>query len=163
VPGGSAKQHHDWRRLTNGNTLVLANLVHPVAGFTAPQVLDDVIYEVNKQGDIVWQWVASEHLKEFGFGCSLKLVKGGLRRAARCAVRLPAHQQLSVLGPNKWFDAGDQRFHPDNILIDSREANFIVIIDKHSGKVVWLLGPTIRRSARPARAAASGGPDRRPA
>jgi hypothetical protein len=67
VPGGSAKQHHDWRRLANGNTLVLANLVHPVAGFTAPQVLDDVIYEVNKQGDIVWKWVASEHLKEFGF------------------------------------------------------------------------------------------------
>jgi hypothetical protein len=46
-----------------------------------------------------------------------------------------------VLGPNKWFDAGDQRFHPDNMMIDSREANFIVIIDKHSGKVVWLLGP----------------------
>jgi hypothetical protein len=70
VPGGSAKQHHDWRRLTNGNTLVLANLVHPVAGFAAPQVLDDVIYEVTPQGDIVWQWVASEHLKEFGFAAA---------------------------------------------------------------------------------------------
>jgi hypothetical protein len=37
VPGGSAKQHHDWRRLPNGNTLVLANKVHPLAGFAAPQ------------------------------------------------------------------------------------------------------------------------------
>lgn len=59
VPGGSAKQHHDWRRLKNGNTLVLANLVHPVKGFSAPQVLDDVIYEVNQRGDIAvpYDWV----------------------------------------------------------------------------------------------------------
>jgi hypothetical protein len=27
APGGAAKQHHDWRRLANGSTLVLANLV----------------------------------------------------------------------------------------------------------------------------------------
>lgn len=143
VPGGSAKQHHDWRRLKNGNTLVLANLVHSVAGFTAPQVLDDVIYEVNKQGDIVWKWVASEHLNEFGFSpASLKLVKEGLSPRGKSAPFDYLHiNNMSVLGPNKWFDAGDQRFNPDNILIDSREANFIVIIDKQTGKVVWNLGP----------------------
>jgi hypothetical protein len=49
-----------------------------------------------------------------------------------------------------------QRFDPENILIDSREANFIVIVDKRSGKVVWRLGPDypaqIRRHARAARA-----------
>jgi hypothetical protein len=143
VPGGSAKQHHDWRRLPNGNTLVLANLVHPVAGFTAPQVLDDVIYEVNKKGDIVWKWVASEHLNEFGFTpASLKLVKESLSPRGKSAPFDYLHiNNMSVLGPNKWFDAGDQRFHPDNVLIDSREANFIVIIDKKTGKVVWNLGP----------------------
>jgi hypothetical protein len=143
VPGGSAKQHHDWRRLPNGNTLVLANLVHPVAGFTAPQVLDDVIYEVNKKGDIVWKWVASEHLNEFGFTpASLKLVKESLSPRGKSAPFDYLHvNNMSVLGPNKWFDAGDQRFHPDNVLIDSREANFIVIIDKKTGKVVWSLGP----------------------
>ncbi len=51
---------------------------------------------------------------------------------------------LSVVGPNKWFDAGDKRFNPDNLLLDSRNANFIAIIDKHSGKVVWRLGRTCR-------------------
>jgi hypothetical protein len=143
VPGGSAKQHHDWRRLPNGNTLVLANLVHPVAGFAAPQVLDDVIYEVNKQGDIVWKWVASEHLNEFGFSpASLKLVKDGYSPRGLGAPFDYLHiNNMSVLGPNRWFDAGDQRFHPENILIDSREANFIVILDKKTGKVVWNLGP----------------------
>jgi hypothetical protein len=143
VPGGSAKQHHDWRRLPNGHTLVLANLVHPVAGFAAPQVLDDVIYEVSQQGEVVWKWVASDHLNEFGFSAeSLKLVKNGYSPRGRGVPFDYLHiNNMSVLGPNRWFDAGDQRFNPENILIDSREANFIVIVDKRSGKVVWSLGP----------------------
>ena len=48
---------------------------------------------------------------------------------------------LKVVGPNRWFDAGDKRFAPDNLLIDSRNANFIAIIDRNSGKIVWSLGP----------------------
>ncbi len=143
VPGGSAKQHHDWRRLNNGNTLVLANKVHPVAGFAAAQVLDDVIYEVTPQGKIVWQWVASEHLHEFGFSpAALKLVQGGYSPRGKAVPFDYLHvNNMSVLGPNRWFDAGDQRFHPDNVMIDAREANFIAILDKRSGKVVWTLGP----------------------
>lgn len=150
VPGGSAKQHHDWRRLPNGHTLVLANLVHPVAGFAAPQLLDDVIYEVDAHGDIVWKWIASEHLGEFGFSPdALKLVKAGQSPRGKGAPFDYLHiNNMSVLGPNRWFDAGDQRFHPDNILIDSREANFIVIVDKRSGKVVWSLGPDYPAQAR---------------
>ena len=48
---------------------------------------------------------------------------------------------LSVLGPNRWFDAGDSRFHPDNLIWDAREANIIAIVEKSSGKIVWRLGP----------------------
>ncbi|GFM79789.1 hypothetical protein PSCICN_04810 [Pseudomonas cichorii] len=138
APGGAAQQHHDQRRLSNGNTLVLANKVHKVAGFKVPQVIDDVIYEVSPAGEVKWQWLASEHLKEFGFTAEqLKLVH---------ATDNPDYlhiNNLSVVGPNKWFDAGDKRFHPDNLVVDSRNANFIAIIDKASGKVVWHLGPNL--------------------
>ncbi|GFM85233.1 hypothetical protein PSCICO_06320 [Pseudomonas cichorii] len=138
APGGAAQQHHDQRRLSNGNTLVLANKVHKVAGFKVPQVIDDVIYEVSPAGEVKWQWLASEHLKEFGFTVEqLKLVH---------ATDNPDYlhiNNLSVVGPNKWFDAGDKRFHPDNLVVDSRNANFIAIIDKASGKVVWHLGPNL--------------------
>jgi hypothetical protein len=48
---------------------------------------------------------------------------------------------MSVLGPNKWYDAGDERFHPDNIIWDGREANIIAIISKKTGKIVWKVGP----------------------
>ena len=48
---------------------------------------------------------------------------------------------MSYLGPNKWYDAGDERFHPDNIIWDGREANYIAIISKKTGKVVLVLRP----------------------
>jgi len=138
APGGAAQQHHDQRRLGNGNTLVLANKVHKVAGFKVPQLIDDVVYEVDPQGQVKWQWLASDHLTEFGFTpAQLKLVR---------ATDNPDYlhiNNLSVVGPNKWFDVGDKRFAPDNLLLDSRNSNFIAIIDKASGKVVWHLGPNL--------------------
>lgn len=136
APGGASQQHHDWARLPNGNTVILANLVHPVKGFKQPQVLDDVIYEVNPAGEVVWKWVASEHLNEFGFSpAELKLV-----RNAEIADYLHVNN-LKVVGPNHWFAAGDKRFDPENLLFDARNANFIAIIAKKTGKIVWRLGP----------------------
>ncbi|HEY0798122.1 MAG TPA: aryl-sulfate sulfotransferase, partial [Candidatus Baltobacteraceae bacterium] len=136
APGGSARQHHDWERLPNGDTLVLANLSHPVNGFSVPVLLDDVIYEVAPNGNVVWSWVASEHLDQLGFTPEeLKLVR-----------QTPNPDYLHVndmtaLGPNKWYRAGDKRFNPDNILFDSRNANFVAIIDKSTGNIVWRIGP----------------------
>lgn len=138
APDGAARQHHDLRRLPNGNTLVLVNKVHKVTGFDVPEVIDDAVYEITPQGKVAWSWLASEHLDEFGFtAAQLALVR---------ATKNPDYlhvNNLSVLGPNKWFDAGDARFHPDNLMIDARNANFIAIIAKASGKVVWRLGPDL--------------------
>jgi len=136
APGGVAQQHHDWARLPNGNTVILANLVQPVKRFKVNPVLDDVIYEVDPGGDIVWKWVASEHLNEFGF------TQAELQLIRKSGVADYFHvNNLKPLGNNRWYAAGDQRFHPDNLLIDARNANFIAIIERKTGKVVWTLGP----------------------
>jgi Arylsulfotransferase (ASST) len=136
APGGAARQHHDIHRLANGDTLLLSTVLHAIPGFTLPKLSDDAIYEVNRDGKVVWQWLASEHLAEFGFTPQeLELVKH---------TKNPDYLHLNdmtPLGPNKWFNQGDQRFNPDNILIGSREANFVLIIDKKTGKVVWRIGP----------------------
>jgi hypothetical protein len=141
APNGAARQHHDWFRQANGNTLLLANAFHPIPGFKLPNILDDVIYEVTPAGKIVWQWKAADHLNEIGFTpAQLKLLR---------QVDTPDYlhvNDMTALGPNKWFDAGDKRFAPDNILIDSRNANFIAIIDRNSGKIVWTLGPNFAAS-----------------
>lgn len=142
VPGGAAQQHHDWARLDNGNTLVLANLAHPVKGFTAAQVLDDVVYEVDPHGTIVWRWTASEHLAELGLSkAALAQLRASAPHDGAAALDYLHTNSMRVLGPNKWFDGGDRRFAPDNIIIGSRQANVVAIIDKTSGKVVWRLGP----------------------
>jgi hypothetical protein len=54
---------------------------------------------------------------------------------------------MTLLGPNKWFDQGDKRFDPENILFDSRNANFIAIIARKTGRIVWTLGPDFPRTA----------------
>ena len=140
APNGASQQHHDWARLPNGNTVVLANLVHPIKGFKQAQVLDDVVYEVNPAGEVVWKWIASEHLNEFGFSpAELKLVKNA---------DIPDYlhvNNLKVVGPNHWFNEGDKRFDPENLIFDSRNANFIAIIDKKTGKIAWRLGPNYPR------------------
>ena len=49
------------------------------------------------------------------------------------------------LGPNKWFDAGDKRFAPDNVLISTRSASFLAIIAR-DGHIVWRMGPDMRET-----------------
>ena len=136
APGGLARQHHDWARLANGNTLVLSNLQLAVPGFKRSPLLDDVAYEVDPTGAVVWRWVASEHLDEMGF-----------TPAQLAAMRQTDSgdylhiNDLKPVGPNRWFDAGDARFAPDNLIFCSRNANLIAIIDRKSGHVAWTLGP----------------------
>lgn len=136
APGGAAQQHHDWARLPNGNTLVLSVVVHPLPGFALPKLVDDAIYEVTPKGEIVWRWVAGDHLDEFG----LTPQQLALVRASK-AINFLEINDMKPVGPNRWFTTGDARFNPDNIIIGSREANFIAIIDKATGKIVWRLGP----------------------
>ncbi len=142
APGGAARQNHDWARLPNGNTLLLVTLPRVVKALGPKEVGDQGIYEVARDGSIVWKWAAGDHLNEFGLSAE------GLRylreRVARNPIEIWGYLELNdlqVLGPNRWYDAGDQRFNPDNLMIDSRKGNFIVIIDKKTGKIVWRLGP----------------------
>jgi Arylsulfotransferase (ASST) len=136
APGGGAQQHHDWSRLSTGNTLVLSTLARSIPGFALPQQLDEVIYEVTANGEIVWKWAAGDHLDEFGF-----------TPAALELVRKSDHpdylhvNNMRPVGSNHWFREGDVRFDPENILISSRDANFTIIIDRKSGHIAWRLGP----------------------
>jgi hypothetical protein len=135
APGGAAQQHHDLARLANGNTLLLVNRTTSIAGFALKSLKDDGILEVSPDGRIVWQWYAADHLAQIFSPPQLKLVR---------ATRTPDYlhtNDMKPLGPNHWARAGDQRFNPDNIIIDSRQANFIAIIDKRSGRIIWRLGP----------------------
>jgi len=158
-PQWMARQHHDYQREGNpvgyyvpgmdplvdrGNTLILChkNLKNPK--ISEKLLLDDVIIETTWDGEIVWEWVCSDHFDEYGFSEAAKniLCRDPNIRPVGGGIGDWMHiNSMSVLGPNKWYDAGDERFHPDNIIWDGRETNIIAIIDKKTGKIVWKVGP----------------------
>ncbi len=159
TPQWMARQHHDFQREGNpvgyyvpgmdplvdrGNTLILVhkNLKNP--RISEKLLLDDAIIEVTWDGEVVWEWVCSDHFDEYGFSEAAKNIMArdpNFRPSGGGMGDWMHVNSMSALGPNKWFDAGDQRFHPDNIIWDGRETNIIAIIDKKTGKIVWKLGP----------------------
>ena len=155
-PRWIARQHHDYQRTGNpvgyyvpgmecqtnaGNTLILAHRNAKKLRISGYELLDDCIYEVDWQGNKVWEWSALDHFNELGLS---EIEKNALCRNPNlrdCGKGDWAHINcMSVIGPNKWYDAGDERFHPDNIMMDSRDLNIIFIISKETGKIVWQLG-----------------------
>lgn len=96
---------------------------------------DDLIVEIDKKGKILWQWLASDHFDELGFDYD------ALNAIYRKGWDWMHVNTMSRVGPNKWYDQGDERFNPENIIIDGRETNIIAIIDKQTGKIVYRIGP----------------------
>ena len=163
-PQWMARQHHDFQREGNpvgyytpgmdpktdsGNTLILTHKNLYNKDIADKRLLDDVIIEVDWNGDIIWEWILSEHFDEFDFSEEAKniLFRDPNFRAAGGGMGDWMHvNSLSALGPNRFFDSGDERFHPDNIIWDARETNITAITDKQSGKIVWSIGPDYNTS-----------------
>lgn len=158
-PQWMARAHHDYQRegsstgyyapgaaprIGGGNTLILAhkNVLNPQ--ISDQLLLDDTIIEVDWEGNIVWEWACSEHIEELGFDAEARkaLYNDPNKRFFGNQAGDWMHiNSVSVIGPNKFYDQGDERFHPDNVIWDGRETNIIAIIDKKTGKIVWRLGP----------------------
>ncbi|MEQ9861945.1 aryl-sulfate sulfotransferase [Pectobacterium cacticida] len=142
APLGAARQNHDWQRLANGNTLLLVTEPVIVKDLCDSEIGDQGIYEVSPDGKIVWSWMARDHFHEFGFSPEgVSYLKHLLSNNDRDSWGYLEINHMQTLGENKWYRAGHTAFHPDNIILDSRKGNFIIIIDKQSGKVVWRIGP----------------------
>ncbi|MCE9891181.1 aryl-sulfate sulfotransferase [Kluyvera intermedia] len=157
--GWMSRSHHDFQREGNpvgyyvpgmdaqslsGNTLILAHKTIHNPTISDKKLLDDVMYEVDWEGNILWEWSASDHFDEFGFDEAAKnvLFRDPNMRSSDGGTGDYQHINcMSYLGPNKWFDAGDMRFKPDNIIFDCRESNILAILDKETGKIVWRIGP----------------------
>ena len=165
TPMWMARQHHDYQREGNpvgyyvpgmecktdsGNTLILCHETLYNKRISDKRLLDDCFIEVDWEGNIVWKWNINEHFNELGFS---EVAKNALFRNPNQHFVNDGEladwmhiNSMSLLGPNKWYDAGDERFHPDNIIWDAREANILGITDRKTGKIVWKLGPDFTTS-----------------
>ncbi|MGN1101397.1 MAG: aryl-sulfate sulfotransferase, partial [Huintestinicola sp.] len=157
-----ARQHHDYQRegstvgyyypggepkTDSGNTLILTHENLYNRNITDKRLIDDKIIEVDWEGNILWSWRASDHFDELGFD---EAAKNTLYRNPGIHGEAGGDwmhiNNFSTLGENKWYDGGDERFHPDNIIFDARNSNILGIIEKKTGKIVWRLGPDFNES-----------------
>ena len=156
----AARQHHDWQRegspagyfapgsaplATSGKTLVLAHKSAIVPAIADHELDDDYIVELDWRGNVLWDWHASEHIDELGFPPEAREAIRRAGEAARGSFDWLHLNSMSYVGPNRWYDEGDERFAPENVIISSRQASIIAIIDRN-GSVVWRAGPDYRDS-----------------
>ena len=107
--------HHDLIELANGDYLVLARDKATHTGY---------LLEVDRKGRVVWAWRSMDHVDDFSTWDRGR--------------KDPTHfNSIHELPPNRWFDSGDERFRPGNILVSARHLNTVFIIDKRSSEVVW--------------------------
>jgi hypothetical protein len=158
----STRQHHDWQRsdfpagyyspqftpaAENVTTLLLTHTNRVVPAVTEKVIEDDHLVEINWAGEVQWEWFASDHVEELGFDAEARtaISSAALYSQARGSFDWLHANSAHYVGPNQWFDAGDARFAPDNVIISSRESSLVFIIN-HEGNVVWKLGPDFSRS-----------------
>lgn len=163
----SARQHHDWQRSdfpggyyspqftpspAGGKTLLLTHTSHRDPAIADVLLEDDRLIEFDGDGKIMWEWRAADHADEFGFDGPARaaIARAGASRPesppgatvgpARDGYDWLHSNAATYVGPNRWFDAGDTRFDPDNVIVSSRQASTIAIIARN-GSVVWRIGP----------------------
>jgi len=101
--------HHDLMTLKNGNYLILGHDGHTQT---------DYLYEVDREGRVVWEWWMYDHRRSFS-GWDDESTD-------------PSHSNsIRELPSNRWFDAGDTRFRPGNILVSARNLNTIPARGRH--------------------------------
>jgi len=83
------------------------------------------LYEINLDGEIVWEWHAYNHI-------DLNLFSPATPEGDWLHVN-----SVAPLPENRWYDAGDKRFKPGNIILNTRNINVVYIIDKETGEIVW--------------------------
>lgn len=152
-PQWSARQHHDWQlstlpagyysprftpKLDGATRLLLTHSSHTDPAIADVALDDDRLIELDPQGNVTWQWRVGDHIGELGFTAA---ARSAIRRnGTRGGFNWFHMNAATYVGPNKWFDAGDKRFDPRNVIISSREASLVAIVAR-DGKIVWQMGP----------------------
>ena len=158
----SARQHHDYQRegsptgyyipgmepRPKGRMLINSTQTRDLPEFSRLPVADTRLLLIDENGTVEWAWSLFDHWDQLGVATTAKMVhfhnapefgNAGYVKTTYC-------NNVNWLGPNKWHDAGDERFHPLNIISDIRNLNVSFIIDHRSGDIVWRLGPDFEAS-----------------
>jgi len=120
--------HHDVIRLGNGSTVTL---IRP-----DEDRFDDIV-EVDRSGSVVWEWRSGDHLEPY-------VPAKGWRK-----VDVTHLNSIQELPDNSWFEQGDNRFRPGNLLVSSRELDMVFLIDRQTDEIVWTFNTDLDKQHEP--------------
>lgn len=126
----------------NNNILAIVSEIKYDENISKHELLENTIVEYDFNGNIIWKWNVSEHYEQLGLTEEEKLdfYENDLRVSGFEEGNDYCHMNSAcVVGPNKWHDAGDERFNPDNIICCSRHMSRVFIIEKTTGNVVYVM------------------------
>ena len=136
--------HHDVFRKQNGNTLLICREAVPQEymkkvrepRFQNITIYGDAILEVTPSKEIVWEWHGYGHLdlNHYRILASPDWFGGPYNNTAHDWMHV---NTVQALPENKWYDAGDERFKPGNVMISPRCLDTVYIIDRDTKEVVW--------------------------
>lgn len=116
--------HHDFQRLDNGNTLILARETVKNPDISDYPIASDYFIEMTPEGKPVWAWHTDEHFEEFDFSEEAKhLLK--TKRVSQSSVGedLFHTNTLEVL-PDTPLGQRDSRFGKGSILSSQRNTKW---------------------------------------
>lgn len=136
--------HHDVWRKANGNTLVICR--EPVPEEYLKEVREptwqnrticgDTILEVDREGKVVWEWNSHGHLdiNHYRILASPNWQAGPYNSTV---VDWTHVNTVRDIPENPWYDQGDERFRPGNVMISPRQLDTVYIIDRRTKEIVW--------------------------
>ena len=128
------RAHHDFARLSNGNTLVVSRRPLPNPWTNSGRLTCDILVELTPGNKVVWEWKVEEHAKEIARHVPLQIPPSTLFSD------WPHINTIEVL-PGGPAAKKDQRFKTGNLLFCGRHIDTIGVIDRQTGKVIWAWGP----------------------
>jgi hypothetical protein len=131
-------------RKDNGNTLLICRQAVPEEYMKEVReptwqnqtIYGDTILEVNKDCQLVWEWNSHGHLDLNHYRI---IASPGWHAGQKNSTIMDwTHiNTVRVLTENKWYDAGDKRFRPGNVIISPRQLDTVYIIDYETKDIVW--------------------------
>ena len=126
----------------NTNVLVIRNDVKHESAVSDLDIIDNHVTEYDINGNIIWDWCAAEHIDQLGLNEKRRkaMKRTKVENLAFGVENDWIHLNTAIaLGENKWYEQGDERFHPENIMVCSRSLSSIFIIEKATGDIVYTL------------------------
>lgn len=144
TPRAGLRLHHDVEKTIEGNTLVLTREEVPEeirSKAKEPErremLYADVIQEISPAKEVLWEWHQCEHL-DINLCCKVPAPVDWWAGAENNTLVDWTHTNtIQSLPENHWFDEGDKRFRPGNVLMSLRQLDLVMIADRESKEIVW--------------------------